>query len=262
MCRVPSFATVGYIAQMRRLLIVVSAVALTLAASPAVAKPKARISGSLSVSSTITVVSKKGTPKRVQWQRCPTPVVSNTCSGPQLIARGRSLTLDTSSAGLSVRAVAKIKGRTVVTRWSSPVTGAPTAVVVPAGWQITGGSPADITSNQSAISSAYAEIAVLVAGGRFLSHFEAGSSGIIIQRELTMCSDQSFRFVDAAITDVTGTWRMTVNFSNPQDIAPRLVLTDSTGQADTVKVDLNTQRPGHVLLAGEDFLSGPSRSCP
>lgn len=246
---------------MRRLLIVVTAVALALTASPAVAKPKARISGSLSVGSTITVVSRKGTPKRVKWQSCPAPIVSNTCAAPQLVARGRSLTLDDSFVGLSVRAVATIKGRTVATKWSSPVIGASSAVVVPAGWQITGGSPADITSNQAAISSAYAEIARLVGGGRFLSHFEGGSSGILIQRELTMCSDQSFRFVDAAITDVTGTWRITVSFSNPQDIAPRLVLTDSTGQVDTVKLDLNAEKPGHVLLAGEDFLSGPSSSC-
>jgi hypothetical protein len=256
---------------MRRILILATTVALAVSASPASAKPKARIAGSLTVGATVTAVAKKGTIKKVRWQRCPSVVVADTCSDPQLIGRGRSITLDSATAGLSVRALGKIKGKRVATKWSSPVAGGTptptptpppaTTVVVPAGWEITGGSPSNITSNQAVISNAYAEIARLVGGGRFLSHFEGGSSGIIIQRELTMCSDRSFRFVDAGVTNVTGTWRMTVNFSNPQDIAPRLILTPTTGQPSTLAVDLNQSKAGHVLLNNEDFLSGPSSSC-
>lgn len=180
---------------------------------------------------------------------------------PERIGRGRTHTLDAESAGLSVRAVATIKGRTAATKWSRPVSEASSGgVVVPQGWVVTGGSPASITTNQSAISNAYAEIARLVRGGRFLSHLEGSGGDIFIQRELTLCSDNSFRFIDAPATNVTGTWQMTVNFTNPQDLAPRLVLS-AGGQPESLVVDVNPNRAGHVLLNGEDFLSGPSSSC-
>ncbi len=211
--------------------------------------------------STVRVVSTKAKPKRVKWQRCPVAVTSNFCPSPERIGRGRTHTLDAESAGLSVRAVATIKGRTAATKWSRPVSEASSGgVVVPQGWVVTGGSPASITTNQSAISNAYAEIARLVRGGRFLSHLEGSGGDIFIQRELTLCSDNSFRFIDAPATNVTGTWQMTVNFTNPQDLAPRLVLS-AGGQPESLVVDVNPNRAGHVLLNGEDFLSGPSSSC-
>lgn len=250
---------------MRRLIIAILALGLTLTASPALAKSKVRISGSVTVGSTVTVVAKKGAVKKVRWQRCPEPVVANTCSTPQTIARGRSLTIDSSSTGLSLRAVGKLKGRKVATRWSAPVTAnGASSVIVPSDWEIVAGSPSSVTANQAAISSAYAEIDRLVRGGRFLSHFEGGSSGILLQRELTLCSDRSFLFVDGGATGATrfsGTWRMTVNFSDPQDLAPRLVLSAQGGQVSTVLVDLDTNRAGGVFLDREPFLSGPSSSC-
>ena len=240
-----------------------AATAVVLIAPAASARPSVKIRGSLAVGSTVSVKAKGGSAKRIAWERCPTPVTNNTCASPVRIGTGRSITLDSSSSGLSIRATAKVRGRKLATRWSAPVGGGSSnQVVVPNGWVVTGGSPSNVTSNQREISAVYAQIAQLVGGGRFLSHFESagGGGGILIQRELTLCSSGSFRFVDAGVTDATGTWKMTVNFTNPNDIAPRLVLT-VPGGSETSKVSLNASKPGHVFLENEDFLSTASSSC-
>lgn len=245
------------------------------------AAPRASISGDIRVGATVTVRTVGGRPTGVRWERCTVPVKANRCARATRLGSGRTLLLTAASEGKSIRAVMRVRGRVVRTRFSRPVaaTPAPTRrLVVPPQWQVTGSqdtlpfapgmTPAQKEETILALNTAYAALDAQVRGGRVLVHSEAlgdAAAGILTEITLDLCSANnafSRRVTQAGLgtggtTTVTGTWRIVLDLTT--SVTPALVLTDAAGTPLREAMDLvDTSR---VMLAGRTYTTGPSSVC-
>lgn len=253
------------------------------AAAPLSAAPRASISGKAEVGSTLTVRVSGGTASAIRWERCTTRVRANRCSRVTRIGSGRALVLTAASQGKAVRAVMRVKGRQVRTRFSVPVAAAAgggtaptTRLSIPAGWQVTGSEStipfaAGTTKAQkdqtiAQLNVAYAGVAAQVTGGRVLFSSESlGNGGLITEITLNLCTAGatfSRRVAQAGLgggstQTVNGTWVITLDLT--QGVAPVLVLTDAAGTALRDAIDLVDA--SRVKLGSGTYTTGPSTTC-
>jgi hypothetical protein len=271
--------------------LVIACLVGALLAQAATAAPSARIAGKLQVGETVRVVAKGGPATNIRWQRCPVRVVNNLCRArPVRIARGRTHLIRKPSAGRSLRAVVRIRNRTVVTRWSKPVRRAPaappppgapaapvSALQIPPAWKVTGSadtipfeagiSAAERASRLGLLTQAYAAIDQRVRGGRSLFFFESlGNAELLTNIRIELCSNLSFarRFETSGlgggdVQNTTGRWEIRLDLT--AGVAPSLVLTGTDGSVRDEILDADPGNAARVFLGNRAFTTGTSQVC-
>lgn len=271
--------------------LIVAGIAGALLAQTATAAPSARVAGKLQVGETVRVVSKGGVATNIRWQRCPVRVFDNFCDArPVRIARGRTHLIRRPSTGRSLRAVMRIKNRTVVTRWTRPVRRAPAApanpvtpanpaspLQIPATWRVTGSADtipfeAGISATErnrrlGVLTQAYAAIDQRVRGGRSLFFFESlGNAELLTNIRVELCSSFEFtrRFETSGlgggdVQNTTGRWEIRLDLT--AGVAPNLVLTATDGTVLSEPVDADPDNASRVFLGNRTFTTGSSQVC-
>jgi hypothetical protein len=235
------------------------------------------------VGSTVSVRVTGGKAVGVRWERCAVPVRAGRCARAVRIGSGRSVVLPSTSSGASIRAVMKVKGRTVRTRFSRPVAAASAApaapaaqLVVPPSWRFTGSastipfaagtSQAQKDAVIAQLNVAYAGIDAQVRGGRTLFSSESlGNAGLVTDITVNLCtSGNAFtrRVAQAGLggggtSTVSGTWAITLDLT--AGVVPALVLTDTAGTP--LREDIDLVDASRVTLGSRTYTTGPSSTC-
>lgn len=245
-------------------------------AAPLAAAPRASISGNPQVGATLTVVVSGGKASGIRWEQCAVRVRANRCARVVRIGTGRRLVVPAASRGRSVRAVMRVRGTGLRTRFTRPIAAAATQLSIPAGWQVTGSQAtipfaAGTTQAQkdqtiAQLNVAYAAIAGQVRGGRVLFFAESlGNGGLITEITLNLCTAGTAftrRVAQSGLggdstSSVSGTWAITLDLAT--GVAPTLVLTDAAGTQLRDAIDLVDA--SRVKLGANTYTTGPSTTC-
>jgi hypothetical protein len=259
------------------------------------AAPSARIAGTLQVGKLVRVAPTGGAATAVRWQRCRTRVVRQRCATMVRVGAGRTHRIARASAGRSLRAVMRIRGKRVATRWSAPVRpapaapGAPTtpptaqgALVIPGGWQITGSaatialdpalSPAERDTRLRDLSATYARIDDLTRNRALSYTAPPDSEGKYVDVTLHLCAPRGTFLEEVRITwpgdlgsqrfDVDGEWTMRLDLTAPTPTPmPTLTLAYAEDQPTTDPVTLDPSDPTRVVIGAFGRASAPSAHC-